>query len=107
MLGDVICNAPTCADDLSTLSDSSKELQMLCNIANDYSNMERYELQPTKSVVLPYIPKKSKRRDDPVILLGDQRMPVVNKTTHVGVVMTSDNSPTTAIDENLQKARRT
>ena len=107
MLGDIICNAPTCADDLSTLSDSSKELQMLCSIANDYSNMERYELQPTKSVVLPYIPKKSKHRDDPVILLGDQQMPVVNKTTHVGVVRTSDNSPTTAIDENLQKARRT
>ncbi|KAK3086834.1 hypothetical protein FSP39_024241 [Pinctada imbricata] len=34
-------------------------------------------------------------------------MPVVDKTTHVGVVRTPDNSPTTAIQENLQKARRT
>ncbi|KAK3098648.1 hypothetical protein FSP39_021572 [Pinctada imbricata] len=102
-IGDIICNAPTCADDLSTLGDSTQELQMLCSIANDYSKMERYELQPKKSVVLPHLKKRSKTTDTPVIFLGDQQMPVVDKTTHVGVVRTPDNSPTTAIQENLQK----
>ena len=103
----IICNAPTCADDLSTLISTTQELQMLCSIASDYSNMERYELQPAKSVVLPYSSKRSKSTEDPCIIMGDQQMPNVDKTTHVGVVRTRDNSPTSAIDENLQKARRT
>ena len=106
-IGNIVCNAPTCADDLSTLSSTTQELQMLCSITNDYSNMERYELQPAKSVVMPYSSKRSKTQEDPGILLGDQRMPTVDKTTHVGVVRTCDNSPNAAIDENLQKARRT
>ena len=106
-IGEIICNAPTCADDLSTLSSTTQELQMLCSIASDYSNMERYELQPAKSVVLPYSSKRSKSTEDPCIILGDQQMPNVDKTTHVGVVRTRDNSPNSAIDENLQKARRT
>jgi hypothetical protein len=106
-IGDIVCNAPTCADDLSTLSDSDQELQILCSIANDYSLMERYELQPKKSVVLPYIKKRAAGVNKPIITLGDQQMPVVDKTTHVGLVRTPDNSPTAAITENLQKARRT
>ena len=35
-IGEIICNAPTCADDLSTLNSTTQELQMLCSIASDY-----------------------------------------------------------------------
>ena len=38
-IGDIICNAPTCADDLSSLSDNASELQVLCDIAYDYSTI--------------------------------------------------------------------
>ena len=105
-IGDIVCNAPTCADDLSTLSDSERSLQVLCNIAYDYSVMEQYQLQPTKSVVLP-IQTGRKKIQQPSCFLGGQPMPVVDKTVHVGVTRITSNKPSGIIEENIQKARRT
>ena len=42
LVGDINCSAPTCADDISNMSNTIDELQVLCNIAVDYSHMERY-----------------------------------------------------------------
>ena len=106
-IGDIVCNAPTCADDLSSLSSDSQELQMLCDIAFDYSCMEQYQLQPTKSVVLPVRSRRKKQDGSYTWCLGRDEMPTVQKTTHVGVTRSDTNSAKAAIDENIQKARKT
>ena len=106
-IGDIICNAPTCADDLSSLSDNASELQVLCDIAYDYSTMEHYQLQPTKSVVLPVYPSRRKKPETHALFLGKDEMPTVKKATHVGVLRSDTNAASAAIDENVQKARKT
>ena len=84
-IGDINCSAPTCADDMSQLSNNDQDLQILCNIAKDYSDMEKYSLRPTKSVVLP-INTSGKRKMDNTNrkwTLGDDPMPTVDKAVHV------------------------
>ena len=108
-IGDINCSAPTCADDMSQLSNNDQDLQILCNIAKDYSDMEKYSLQPTKSVVLP-INTSGKRKMDNTNrkwTLGDDPMPTVDKAVHVGVTRTTKPNAEAAIEENIQKARRT
>ena len=53
MVGEIPCPIPTCADDMTELSDSKEELQTLIDEGDDYSTLERYLLQPVKSVVMP------------------------------------------------------
>ena len=108
-IGDIPCNAPTCADDMTTLSETENELQTLCNVAYDYSCMERYLLQPTKSVVLP-VQNGTKANRQPVThswTLGNDKMPVVNEATHVGIRRSQKPSPEASIQENITKARKT
>jgi hypothetical protein len=52
------CAAPTCADDVAILCDSPQDLQIIINMAYNYSCTERYKLQPTKSVILPIYPDR-------------------------------------------------
>ena len=94
---------------MSQLSNNDQDLQILCNIAKLYSDMEKYSLQPTKSVVLP-INTSGKRKMDNTNrkwTLGDDPMPTVDKAVHVGVTRTTKPNADAAIEENIQKARRT
>ena len=94
---------------MSQLSNNDQDLQILCNIAKDYSDMEKYSLQPTKSAVLP-INTSGKRTMDNTNrkwTLGDEPMPTVDKADHVGVTRTTKPNADAAIEENTQKARRT
>ncbi len=64
-IGSVGCCAPTCADDIALLSNNPDELQILINMAVQYSVMERYQLQPTKSHALIVNPtSRSKNNTD-------------------------------------------
>ena len=53
IVGEIPCPIPTCADDMTELSDSKEELQTLVDEGDDRSTLERYLLQPVKSVVMP------------------------------------------------------
>ena len=63
MVGEIPCPIPTCADDMTELSDSKEELQTLLDEGDDYSTLERYLLQPVKSVVMP-VPGRGKKPVD-------------------------------------------
>ena len=90
------------------MSNTSGDLQTLCNIAHDYSTMEKYKLQPTKSVVLPVKTKKSKPKESSYSWkIGESDMPIVDRATHVGLVCASKPTADAAIEENIQKGRRT
>ncbi|KAK3089516.1 hypothetical protein FSP39_004221 [Pinctada imbricata] len=106
-IGDTVCNAPTCADDLSSISKCSTQLQSLCDIAVDYSRMEKYELQPLKSVIVPVTGKGNKKSVTQLAwTLGDKPMPIVDQTSHIGIVRVDTNKPTAHVDNNILKAQR-
>lgn len=106
-IGHINCTAPTCADDVAIVSESAEGLQKLINIAADYSSMERYQIQPTKSVVLPIkYTKKTDSNCNDEWKIRNNVMPVVEETMHVGLLR-SANSEDTTVKENIKKARRT
>ena len=95
------CAAPTCADDVAILCDSPQDLQIIINMAYNYSCTERYKLQP------PIYPDRKKKREERFVwTIGDSRMPVVGKATHVGILRTSVPNDPDSIYENIQKAKR-
>ena len=52
-IGTIPCGAPTCADDVAVAANSPENLQVLLDIASQYSHREHYQLQPTKCAVQP------------------------------------------------------
>ena len=54
-VGEISCVAPACADDITVGAEDKRSLQYLVNIGVDFSCMERFFLQPVKSVILEII----------------------------------------------------
>ena len=107
-IGPVICVAPACADDVAIGADSPDIMQSLLDIGVDNSKMERFILQPVKSVILEilYKLKRSASHHSEGWDLDGVKMPTVNKTMHVGICRSSDTDES-AVVENIKKARRT
>ena len=107
-VGEVCCVVPTAADDMAIVASSLSILQKQVSESVDYSKMERYLLQPSKSVILAITNKCRKRDEDGSIniAMNGERMPVVDETMHMGILR-SDDSQLTAVEYNIDKARRT
>ena len=107
-VGEVCCVVPTAADDMAIVASSLSILQKLVSESVDYSKMERYLLQPSKSVILAITNQCRKRDEDGSIniAMNGERMPVVDETMHMGILR-SDDSQLTAVEYNIDKARRT
>ncbi|CAG2194613.1 unnamed protein product [Mytilus edulis] len=106
-IGSICCAAPTCADDVALMSDNPEELQVLINMAYNYSQRERYKLQPVKSVILPVYPNRRKQQEPSFPWsIGNSIMPIVSQTTHMGVLRTSKPDDPNPLYENVKKARR-
>ena len=108
-VGEICCAAPTCADDMLVLTDEEVTMQSLLNMAVDNSILEKYLLQPVKSVLL-YILNITARRSTtevkPQMLLKGETMPVVSETMHMGILRSNDTQEST-VRENTTKAQRT
>ena len=99
--------APGCADDVAILTENKRILQLLVDIAVDFSSLERFLLQPIKSVLLQILQyARRSPPDDTVITMKGQAMPIVEEAMHVGILRSAD-SQETAVSHNIQKARRT
>ena len=107
-IGPVICVAPTSADDCTVGADTPEVLQSLLDIGVDNSKMERYILQPVKSVILEILNKlqRCSRESNTTWDLDGVQMPKVDKSMHVGICRSSDTGES-AVTENVKKARRT
>ncbi|CAG2187006.1 unnamed protein product [Mytilus edulis] len=106
-IGSICCAAPTCADDVALMSDNPEELQVLINMAYNYSQRERYKLQPVKSVILPVYPNRRKQQEPSFPWsIGNSIMPIVSQTTHMGVLRTSKPDDPNPLYEKREKARR-
>ena len=77
-IGPVICMAPTCADDRAV---GAEVLQSLLDIGIDNSKMERYILQPVKSLSLEILNKlrRCSRESNTTWDLDGVQMPKVEK----------------------------
>ena len=108
-IGEICCVAPTCADDMLLLSDTQEAPQFLMNIAVDNSIMNKYLVQPVKSVllfILNVLARRSAAVSEPCITLKEEPMPVVNEAMHMGILRSS-NTEDTVVRQNIAKARRT
>eukprot|EP00918_Siedleckia_nematoides_P006774 GHVU01014760.1.p1 GENE.GHVU01014760.1~~GHVU01014760.1.p1 ORF type:complete len:235 (+),score=19.09 GHVU01014760.1:453-1157(+) len=86
-----------------------EELQTLLDIANVYSSMERFEIQPTKSMILTYNPRISREAlaENPPWTLGPTTIPVVENATHLGIIHDVDSlGVNSTIAQNIQKSRK-
>ena len=107
-VGEICCVAPAACDDIAVTSPSLDVLQKLISTAVDYSWMERYLLQPAKSVILAFHQHCGRRvqETDISILMGEGIMPVVKEAMHMGILRSED-SQESAVAYNIYKARRT
>ena len=108
-IGEICCVAPTCADDLAAATSSLTALQKIVFNSVDYSIMERYLLQPVKSVIvamLKHCKDQAKLSEEINITMNGVRMPVVQEAMHMGILRSQD-SQESAVTHNIEKARRT
>ena len=107
-VGEICCVAPAACDDVAVMSPSLDVLQKLISTAVDYSRMERYLLQPAKSVILAFHQHCGRlvQETDISILMGEEVMPVVKEAMHMGILRSED-SQESAVAYNIDKARRT
>lgn len=84
-IGEVVCAPPACADDVAVPSPEPETLQSLIHISAHYTSLERYELQPAKTVVF-VIRTHLNDNQDYVWTLNGETMPVVTESMHVGVL---------------------
>ena len=108
-IGNISTNSTACADDIALVSDQPDQTQILTNTAYDYAYMEGYQLQPTKSVVINITHKgPTPMSDQQEFTLGPNKMPIVEKATHLGIIRTQSlkENMRANVDENIKKARR-
>ena len=58
-IGNISISNTACADDIALISEIPDEAQTLVNMATDFTFMEEYQLQPTKSIVINVSSKKN------------------------------------------------
>jgi endonuclease/exonuclease/phosphatase family metal-dependent hydrolase len=109
-IGEIQCCAPTCADDIALLANSRADLQAMLDMCHSYSQYERFQLQPTKSMVLIYnsnIPINILQSQN-IFHLGKDTIPVVEQATHLGIVRDINSAGiNSTIKNNISKARKT
>ena len=97
---------PGCSDNAAVLTENKRILQLLVDIAVDYSVMERLLLQPIKSVLLQIFNHlKRCPIDNTEVKMKDQPMRIVEEAMHMGILRSADTQET-AVAYNIQKARR-
>jgi hypothetical protein len=105
-LGGKIESICCCADDIALASDILIDLQVLVNIAYDYSQREGYMLQPQKSLILPVNTCNRISFDEEEWFMNDNIMPVTTTTPHIGIQRDSKNTSLNTIENNLKKSRQ-
>jgi hypothetical protein len=102
----IACCAPTCADDIALAGSNPLDIQILVNIASDYSAREAYTLQPTKSVIIPIKTCSKTTYDNENWYMNGKFLAKAEKTPHIGIQRYSKNSTLATIEENLKNSRK-
>ena len=105
-IGDVGVQAPTCADDLTVMNNTANGLQSLVYICDDTSQMDGYENQEVKSVIMKMDSVKEYPENE-TWALNSKNMSVFECTAHMDIVRSTTNQEMKNVETNIQKARRT
>jgi hypothetical protein len=104
-IGNVLCNASACADDIALMSRTDSDMQIQINMGQDFAGMEGYKLQPKRSVSIHIRPVKTRTLDKVPFMLGTEEMPIVENATHLGIIRTGSlkQNVTQNVEENIKK----
>ena len=91
----------TCADDLALLSTSSKEMRKMVAHVEEYSNDNRYKINPSKSNILQY----NLKIDFEKPILQGKIIEQSTSTTHLGILRQQDAKVN--IQERVDRGRTT
>ena len=107
-IGQTDVSAPTCADDITLIADTTIGLQRMLKIAEIDALQERYNYNQTKSTVMIF--GKPLHRNiwlaNPVWQLNGQLLDVSEEETHLGIIRTPQGKIAQHVHENIKKARR-
>jgi hypothetical protein len=106
-VGGIICNTSACADDVTINTYSDQVVQILLDIAADFANQERYELQPSKTNIVRIKPshRLSISGEMQTLLLNDSEIHEVEQVTHIGleIANTISNAAEANVENNIKK----
>ena len=98
---------PTCADDLSLMSECTHEFQTMLNISQQYACNHRYTIHPEKSVVVTKGRSKKVLEEEKSLTLGNKQITLADQTKHLGLIRTVKQESKINTLERISLARRT
>ncbi len=76
--------APTCADDILLIANTSFQSQAMLDLSVNYSIENKYSIHPVKSTVIPYIKPKQEAATHVHYHLGDKPVNTTQSFSHLG-----------------------
>ena len=104
-IGTNYSGCPTCADDLSLMSDCSSEFGSMLSIAYNYACQHRYIIHPEKSVAV--CKNKANQANQEDWMLGDTNISVQDQTVHLGLIRASSRESKLNVMNRISIARKT
>ena len=90
-IGTVFCGCPTCADDIAFLSNLSKELKIMMNVATRNAKKDHVTIHPDKSHVVLLNPHKTVMKKSFTLDMWDKTVQFSPATTHLGLLRSEVN----------------
>lgn len=106
-IGTHYSGCPTCADDLSLLSECNYEFQTMLNITHQYACKHRYTIHPEKSVTITKGRNKKISELENSLTLGENPITIADSTKHLGLIRSVKQESRLNIMERISLARRT
>lgn len=89
MIGDIDVSCPASADDIAICALHKLGLNVLLEIAHEYSQTWKFNFSPSKCVVMIWGRDRSPQVN---IKLGEMPLQVVNETKHLGIILKSNHT---------------
>ena len=104
-IGETYIGCPTCADDVTLLTDTPNQIQPLLNIATEYASQHLYQLHPHKSSITSMTSSVLGTHENQKWHIGNEEASISSQFVHLGLTWKSG---TTApdVNDNIKKARR-
>ena len=106
-IGSIFVGAPTCADDVALVADSTLDLQTLAELAWVESARERFKYSDSKSKTMTFHQKRKVPALQYPVVMGRKEIEPSVQETHLGIVRTPDNKADAAVLDRIKTARRT
>ena len=99
VISDIIINHLMYADDLVLISPSSAGLQILINACHQYGIQFDIKFNSKKSAIMPFLPVDKRKFRIPPFELDHENIPIVDRYTYLGHILSSDGSD----DNDIQR----